>query len=98
MFRPWENARQKQRHICLAFEDENMRLENQKKAEKLLAEKVADNINHLLADERLQLDVSTSKHLFDLLGGGIRINEEYIPVESRKIGLAINGIKKEGLR
>lgn len=80
------------------FEDENMRLENQKKAEKLLAEKVADNINYLLADERLQLDVSTSKHLFDLLGGGIRINEEYIPVESRKIGLAINGIKKEGLR
>lgn len=80
--------------IAEQFEDESMRLENQAKAEKLFAEKVADNINDLLSAEKLQLDVSTSKKLFSLLGGGIKINEEYIPVEPEKIGLAINSIKK----
>ena len=81
--------------IADEYEDENMRLKNQAKAEKFIAEKVADNINHFLSDEQLQLDVFTSKQLFSLLGGGIRINEEYIPVETEKIELAINSIKKE---
>lgn len=80
--------------IADQFENEDMRLENQEKAEKLLTKKVADNINALLSDGKLQLDASTSKKLFSLLGGGIIINEEYIPVETEKIGLAINSIKK----
>lgn len=81
--------------IADQFEDENMRLENQEKAEKFLAEKVANNINHLLSDESLQIDVSSSKQLFSLFGGGIRINQDYIPVETEKIRLAIDGYKTQ---
>ena len=79
--------------IADQFEDESMRLENQVKVEKFLAEKVANNINHLLSDESLQIDVSSSKQLSSLLGGGIRINQDYIPVETEKIRLAIDGYK-----
>ena len=81
--------------IADRFDNENIRLENQHKVEKLLVKKVADNINNLLSDKRLQLDVSTSKQIFSLLGGGIRINEEYIPVEIEKIELAISSMKKK---
>lgn len=73
--------------------DENIRIENQAKAENFLVEKVADNINRLLSDKTLQLDESTSQRIFNLLDGGIRINEEYIPVKKEKIKLAINDIK-----
>lgn len=55
-------------------EDENIRLENQLKAENILVEKVANNINDLLSDDKLLLDVSTSKQLFSLLGGCVRLN------------------------
>ena len=79
--------------IADQFEDESMRLENQVKVEKFLAEKVANNITHLLSDESLQIDVSSSKQLSSLLGGGIRINQDYIPVETEKIRLAIDGYK-----
>ena len=65
--------------------DENIRIENQAKAENFLVEKVADNINRLLSDKTLQLDESTSQRIFNLLDGGIRINEEYIPVKKEKI-------------
>lgn len=78
-------------------EDENMRLENQAKVERLISEKVANNINQLLSDEHLLLDVATSKQLFSLFGGGIRINEEYVPVETEKIGIAIESMKKQML-
>lgn len=79
--------------IADQYEDENIKLENQVRVEKFLVEKVADNINDLLSVETLKLDVPTSKKLFGLLGGGIRINEEYIPVETEKIALAINSMK-----
>ena len=78
-------------------EDENMRLENQAKAERLISEKVAKNINQLLSYEHLLLDVATSKQLLSLFGGGIWINEEYIPVETEKIGIAIDSMKKQML-
>lgn len=81
--------------IANQFEDEKTILENQAKVERILVEKVAENINQLLSDEKLQVDVSTSKQLFNLLGGGIRINREYVPVEIDKIELAITRYKNE---
>lgn len=77
------------------IEDEKTRLENQSKAENILAEKVANNINELLSDDKLLLDVSTSKQLFSLLGGGVRLNGEYVPVELDKVNEAINSMKKD---
>ena len=35
------------------------------------------------------IDVKTSKELFGLMGGGIRINGEYVPVELTKVHEAI---------
>ena len=75
-------------------ENAQTRLENQNVAEQMLTQKVTAKINDLLSDEALLLDVSTSKQLFNLLGGGIRINGEYVPVETEKVGIAINSMSK----
>ncbi|QIB68678.1 hypothetical protein Ami103574_04790 [Aminipila butyrica] len=56
--------------IANQFEDEKLRIENQVKVERFLVQKVANNINSLLSHETLLLDVSTSKQIFSLLGGG----------------------------
>ncbi len=80
--------------IIEQVEDEKTRLENQAEAEKLLAEKVSKNINELLSNDKLLLDVSTSKQIFSMLGGGIRLNGEYVPVELGKINDAINAMCK----
>lgn len=81
--------------IIEQVEDDNTRIENQKKAENLLAEKVANNINDFLSNDELPLDVSTSKQLFTLLGGGIRLNDEYVPVEIDKVNIAIDAMKEK---
>ena len=39
------------------------------------------------------LDVNTSKQLLGLLGGGIRISGEYVPVELEKVNTAIESMK-----
>ncbi|MDD6333132.1 MAG: hypothetical protein PUB04_01550, partial [Clostridia bacterium] len=75
------------------IEDETTQIEKKKEAEKLLTEKVSNNINKLLSDETLMLDVNTSKQLFGLLGGGIRISGEYVPVELEKVNAAIESMK-----
>jgi ferritin len=59
--------------------------EQQKEAEKYLSEKVANKLNQLLSSESFQFDVNTSKELFSLIGGGICIKGEYIPVQPEKI-------------
>lgn len=64
-------------------------IEGQKIAEQYLTTKVSDTINKLLSDERLSLDIGTSKEIFSLVGGGIRINGEYVPVEAEKVRKAI---------
>ncbi len=69
-------------------------MEDQAKVEKSLVEKVSRNINSLLSDEKLFLDVNTFKQIFDLLGGGIKINGEYVPVELKKLDAAINNVRK----
>lgn len=72
--------------------DEMIQIEKTKVAEKLLAEKVSTNINKLLSDETLMLDVDTSKQIFKLLGGGVRISGEYVPVEVEKVKDAISSM------
>lgn len=66
-------------------ETEEIYIERQKASEHFLAEKVAHNLNRLLADKNLCLDISTAKEVFSLTGGGIRLNGEYVPVEVEKI-------------
>lgn len=75
------------------IEDETTQIEKKKETERLLAEKVSNNINKLLSDDTLMLDVNTSKQLFGLLGGGIRISGEYVPVELEKVNAAIESMK-----
>ncbi len=77
------------------IEDETIQIEKKKQVEKLLAERVASNIDELLKDENLLLEVSSSKQIFNLLGGGIRIGGEYVPVELERVDAAINSMKKE---
>lgn len=76
-------------------ETEIIYIERQKAAEHFLAEKVAHNLNRLLADEKLCLDIPTSKEVFSLTGGGIRLNGEYVPVEVERIKDALLSVNKE---
>ncbi|MEE5993826.1 MAG: hypothetical protein V3G42_11365 [Oscillospiraceae bacterium] len=60
-------------------------VKNQETFEKYLAEQVAISINKLLSNEALSLDVDTSKKIFSLMGGGVYMNNEYVPVETSKV-------------
>ncbi len=80
--------------IVEQVEDEELRLENQLRAEHLLSEKVANCINEQLSNDQLLLDVSTSKQLFSLLGGGVRLNGEYVPVDLDKVSVAISSMRR----
>lgn len=64
-------------------------LERVRASESYLTERVASNIDRLLSEDKLCIDVKTSKELFGLMGGGIRINGEYVPVELTKVHEAI---------
>lgn len=75
------------------IEDETIQIEKKKEAERLLAVNVSNKINKLLSDDTLMLDINTSKQLFGLLGGGIRISGEYVPVELEKVNTAIESMK-----
>lgn len=59
--------------------------EQQKEMERLLAEKVAVKLDQLLSDNSLHLDLNTSRDLFQLTGGGVHLNGEYVPVQTGKI-------------
>mgnify|MGYP007005891019 CR=1 FL=1 len=80
--------------IVARIDDETTQIEKKKEAERLLAEKVSNNINKLLSDDILMLDIITSKQVFGLFGGGIRINGEYVPVELEKVSVAIESMDK----
>jgi hypothetical protein len=58
-------------------------------SEKFLTERVAMSLNRLLSDEKLAFDIKTSRELFGLMGGGVRLNGEYVPVEIPKVYEAI---------
>ena len=80
------------RIINQAKNEEN-RIETQEKFENMLVQKTSDCINGLLSDDKLVLRVSESKQLFNLLGGGVRFNNEYVPVDLDKVGIAIESMK-----
>ncbi len=66
-------------------ESEELCIERQKEAEIFLSEKVAAGLDQLLSNENLRLDLNTSRELFSLTGGGVRLNGEYVPVQAKKI-------------
>lgn len=73
-------------------ESEELCIERQKEAEKFLSEKVAAGLDQLLSNENLRLDLNTSRELFSLTGGGVRLNGEYVPVQAIKIDEALKAI------
>lgn len=73
-------------------ESDELCIERQKEAEKFLSERAAAALDQLLSNESLQLDLSTSRELFALAGGGVRLNGEYVPVQSVKIDKALKTI------
>lgn len=68
---------------------EELCIERQKESEKFLTEKVATNLDQLLSNKDLRLDLNTSKELFSLTGGGVRLNGDYVPVQAIKIDEAL---------
>ena len=70
-------------------ESEEQYLERVSASEKFLTERVAMNLNRLLSDEKLAIDIKTTRELFGLMGGGVRLNGEYVPVEIPKVYEAI---------
>lgn len=78
--------------ICKDCESEALCIERQKEAEKFLSERVALCLDQLLSNESLQLDLNTSRELFSLTGGGVRLNGEYVPVQAMKIDEALKAL------
>lgn len=72
-------------------------IEKKELAEKILAEKVASSINTLLSNKQLVLDSSQSNQIFNLLGGGIRMEGEYVPVNLDKVYVALNSLPSDRL-
>lgn len=71
---------------------EELCIEQQKKVEKFLSEKVAAVLDQLLSNGDLHLDLNTSRELFSLTGGGVWLNGEYVPVQAIKIDEALKAI------
>ena len=64
-------------------------IEAQQAAEKVLSEKTSAMLNQFLSNKTLHLDLDTSRELFDLTGGGVYLNGEYVPVLECKIEEAL---------
>ena len=75
--------------ISQIYAMDGMCLQKQQEAEFLLADKVAAKLNQLLSSKNLFLDINTSRELFALTGGGVWMNNEYIPVQAEKINAAL---------
>ena len=58
-------------------------------SEKFLVKKLAYNLDLILSNPEMYLDEKTSNDLFNLFGGGLITNGEYIPVETTKVYDAI---------
>lgn len=78
--------------ISESCETESLRIERQKEAEKFLSNKVAIELDSILSNKDLHLDLNTSRELFSLTGGGVRLNGEYVPVQAVKISEALKAI------
>lgn len=64
-------------------------IEAQQAAEKVLSEETSTMLNQFLSNKTLHLDLDTSRELFDLTGGGVYLNGEYVPVLECKIEEAV---------
>ena len=53
---------------------------------------MAAGLYQLLSNASLRLDLNTSRELFSLTGGGVRLNVEYVPVQAIKIDEALKVI------
>lgn len=73
-------------------ESEEQCVKRQREAEKFLSEKAAASLDQLLSNENLRLDLNTSRELFFLTGGGVRLNGEYVPVQAIKIDEILKAI------
>ena len=58
---------------------------------------MASSINELLSNKQLALDSPQSNQIFNLLGGGIRIEGEYVPVDLNKVYVALNSLPSDRL-
>lgn len=76
-------------------ESEELCIERQKEAETFLSEKVAASLDQLLSNKNMRLDLNTSRELFSLTGGGVRLNGEYVPVQAIKIDEALKKIQMQ---
>lgn len=74
-------------------ESDDLCLEKQRDVELFLAGKVANGLDKLLSDGNLRLNIDTSRDLFMLTGGGVRLDGEYVPVQIPKIREAIKKMK-----
>ena len=68
---------------------EAMYFERQHAFEQELLSRVENNLNYFLSNERLMLDVETSRQVFRLLDGGVYMNNRYVPVSLTKIDMAM---------
>lgn len=78
------NARMRQ-----VYTMDEIYLQKQQEVERFLADKVAAKLNQLLINKNLFLDINTSRELFMLTGGGVWMNNEYIPVQAEKIDASL---------
>lgn len=81
--------------ISKECKSEKLRLEKTNEVEKFLSGKVANCLDQFLSNDSLKLDLNTSRELFFLTGGGVRLNGEYVPVQSMKIEDALKAIPIE---
>lgn len=56
---------------------------------------MASSINELLSNKQLALDSPQSNQIFNLLGGGIRMEGEYVPVDLNKVYIALNSLPSD---
>ena len=75
--------------ISKECKSEQDRIEAEQATEKMLSERASTMLNQLLSNETLHLDLDTSRELFDLTGGGVYLNGEYVPVLECKIEEAV---------
>lgn len=66
--------------IKMETESEELYLKKVDEVRKALSERIADNLNLFLVNNNMLLDERSSSELFELLGGGIAREGEYIPV------------------
>lgn len=70
-------------------ESEQEQIEQQRAAEKILTAEVAGLLDNWLSSDTVELDAEAAKAIFGVVGGGVRLNGEYIPVDRAKLESAI---------